>query len=111
MRDPIRSPAGCEEYVLSISAGEDLDEIWDYIAEDSISAADRWIAKLFQAFQSIAQTPGMGHKREDLTSFPIPFWLVGAYLIIYRSQNDLIETIATTQGAPDIPVFFHQRTL
>jgi plasmid stabilization system protein ParE len=29
-------------YILSEDADRDLDEIWDYIAEDSIDAADRW---------------------------------------------------------------------
>jgi plasmid stabilization system protein ParE len=37
-------------YVLSVDAGFDLDEIWEYIAADNIDAADRWIAKLFDAF-------------------------------------------------------------
>jgi hypothetical protein len=29
----------------------DLDEIWEYIAADSIDNADHWIAKLFDAFE------------------------------------------------------------
>jgi plasmid stabilization system protein ParE len=57
-------------YVLSIDADLDLDEIWEYIAADNIDAADRWIEKLFDAFEALARTPGMGHKREDLTDFP-----------------------------------------
>jgi toxin ParE1/3/4 len=27
-------------------AAEDVAEIWDYIADDSLSAADRWIDRL-----------------------------------------------------------------
>jgi plasmid stabilization system protein ParE len=57
-------------YVLSIDADLDLDEIWEYTAADNIDAADRWIEKLFDAFEALARTPGMGHKREDLTDFP-----------------------------------------
>ena len=33
-------------YVLSADAERDLDHIWDFIAEDSIDMADRWIGKL-----------------------------------------------------------------
>jgi len=99
------------EYVLSSGALLDLDEIWDYIAEDSIDAADRWIGKLFDAFDALVRTPGMGHKREDLTAYPILFWPVGAYLILYRVQTGRIEIVAVTQGARDIPSFLHQRTL
>jgi plasmid stabilization system protein ParE len=36
-------------YVLSVDADFDLDHIWEYIAADSIDAADRWIEKVFDA--------------------------------------------------------------
>jgi plasmid stabilization system protein ParE len=98
------------QYVLSVAAALDLDEIWDFIAQDNIDAADRGINKLFDAFTSLAHAPGMGHKREDLTTFPILFWPVGAYLILYRVQDELIEIVAVTQGARDIPAFLSPRT-
>ena len=47
--------------------------------------------------------PGMGHRREDLTSYPVLFWPVGAYLIIYRAERQPIEIVAVTQGSRDIP--------
>lgn len=74
-------------YVLSEDADRDLDAIWSFIAGDSVDAADEWIAKLFDAFEKIATSPGMGHKREDLTAYPVLFWLVGAYLVIYRATS------------------------
>jgi plasmid stabilization system protein ParE len=97
-------------YVLSTGAELDLDEIWEYIANDSIQAADRWIDKLFDAFDKLARNPGMGHTREDLTTYPILFWPVGAYLILYRTQSERIEIVAVTQGARDIPSFLLHRT-
>jgi plasmid stabilization system protein ParE len=96
-------------YVLSVAAEFDLDEIWEYIAHDNLDAADRWIGKLFDAFQLLAQTPAIGHKREDLTPFPVLFWPVGTYLILYRAQEEWIEIVAVTQGARDIPTFLSQR--
>jgi plasmid stabilization system protein ParE len=30
-------------YVLSEDADVDLDDIWEYIAQDNIDAGDRWI--------------------------------------------------------------------
>lgn len=97
------------KYVLSEGAELDLNEIWNYIAADDIEAADRWVERLFDAFEGLAKNPGMGHKREDLTSLPILFWLVGAYLIIYRKQKEWGEIVAIDQGARDIPAFLHQR--
>ncbi len=64
------------QYILSEDADRDLDDIWDYIAEDNIDAADQWIARLFAAFDAIGNTPGIGHKREDLTAYPVLFWPV-----------------------------------
>lgn len=98
-----------KRYVLSAAAELDLDAIWEYIALDNIDAADRWIGKLFEAFETLMRTPGMGHRREDLTSFPIHFWSVGTYLILYRVSGEQVEIVAVTQGARDIPAFLNRR--
>jgi antitoxin ParD1/3/4/toxin ParE1/3/4 len=99
------------EYVLSAETELDLDAVWEYIEEDNVDAADHWIGKLFDAFEALAQSPGMGHQREDLTSFPVLFFPVGAYLIIYRAQNVRIEIVAVTHGARDVPSFLRQRKI
>ncbi len=97
-------------YVLGAAAVLDLEDIWDYIAPDSVDAADRWIAKLFDAFEKIASMPGIGHKRDDLTEYPVLFWTVGSYLIIYRARRDQpVEIVAVTQGARDVPSFLRRR--
>jgi plasmid stabilization system protein ParE len=59
-----------KDYVLGVDASEDLEEIWEYIAADKIDAADRRIGKLFDAFEALARTPGIGHRRSDLTDYP-----------------------------------------
>ena len=99
-----------KKYVLSAAAESDLNAIWEYIAEDNVDAADRWIDKLFDAFEAVGQNPNMGHRREDLALFPVLFWPVAAYLVIYRVQGRSIEVVAVTHGARDIPVFLAQRT-
>ena len=96
-------------YILSEDADLDLDDIWEYIPQDNIDAADRWISKLFDAFETIARTPGIGHKREDLTAYPVLFFPVGAYLIIYRAIRPTMEIVAVTQGARDVPSFLQHR--
>jgi plasmid stabilization system protein ParE len=96
-------------YVLSAEAALDLDAIWEYIAADSLDAADGWIENLFDAFEALARNPAMGHKREDLTSYAVLFWPVGSYLIIYRAERLPVEIVAVTQGSRDIPTFLRQR--
>jgi plasmid stabilization system protein ParE len=97
------------EYVLSVEAEADLNQIWEYIAQDSVDAADRWIEKLFGAFESLARIPGMGHARNDLTAHPVLFWPVGAYVIVYRAGRDRVDIVAVTQGSRDIPSFLFRR--
>jgi len=97
------------DYVLSADAEVDLDEIWEYTAADNVDAADRWIMKLFDAFEVLARNPGIGHQREDLTSYTVLFWVVGAYLILYRADRRPIQIVAVTQGSRDIPAFLRRR--
>jgi plasmid stabilization system protein ParE len=61
------------KYVLSTDAEHDLDAIWEYIARDSIDAADRWIDTLFNGFATLASTPHIGDARRDLTMLPVLF--------------------------------------
>ena len=96
-------------YILSVDADLDLDDVWEYIAADNIDAADHWIERLFNAFEALGQTPGMGHRRKDLTSYPVLFWPVGAYLIIYRAECRPNEIVAVTRCSRDIPAFLTRR--
>lgn len=82
---------------------------WEFIAADSVDAADRWVARLFEAFEVIARTPGVGHRREDLSDLRVRFWAVGAYLVIYRAEGRAVEIVAVTQGSRDIPSFLRRR--
>jgi antitoxin ParD1/3/4/toxin ParE1/3/4 len=97
-------------YNLTPEADQDLDDIWEYIAQDDIEAADRWDAKLRNAFRMLARNPSAGHTRKDLTDQPVLFWPLGKYLIIYRIQSDEILILAVTQGARDIPSYLRRRT-
>jgi plasmid stabilization system protein ParE len=44
----------------------DIDEIWEFIAADSVDAADRVIAELLEAVGAVVAFPGRGHKRRSL---------------------------------------------
>lgn len=96
-------------YLLAPEAVQDLHDIWDYIATDSVDAADRLTDALFAAFGQLAALPGLGHRREDLTDLPLRFWTVGTYVIIYRVEQTPIEIVAVTRGGRDIPRFLRRR--
>jgi plasmid stabilization system protein ParE len=42
----------------------DLVDIWEYIAADNIDAADRWIDKLFVAFEALGRRGGQTLRRD-----------------------------------------------
>jgi plasmid stabilization system protein ParE len=60
-------------FVFHPAAIADLDEIWGYIATDSLTAADRVLEEIHETIQSPVAFPEMGHVRNDLASRPIRF--------------------------------------
>ena len=46
----------------------DLDEVWEHIAADNLSAADRVIAEIHQTLEALVPFPHQGHRRTDLTN-------------------------------------------
>jgi len=61
-------------FVLSPEAEEDMFEIWSYLANDvNVEFADQIESNLFDAFALLSRNPGLGHKRQDLTSIPVLF--------------------------------------
>lgn len=89
-------------YKLSAPARQDLREIRDYIALDSVPAARKFLAKLAQALRGVAQAPGKGHRRADLTDLPVRFWPVGSHLIVYDPEKRPVEIVRVLHGARDV---------
>lgn len=50
----------------------------------------------------LAQSPGLGHTRDDLTSLPLRFWPVFSYLIVYDPARRPIEIVRVLHGARDL---------
>lgn len=51
---------------LTLEAREDLKDIWRYISEDSASAADRFIDKLYSECIRIFESEHHGRNRPDV---------------------------------------------
>lgn len=77
-------------YWLHPDAFADLNDIWEFIAQDSIDAADRVLDEIQKAINMLVRTPLAGHLRPDLSSRPIRFWLVHSYLIAYVPEQPLL---------------------
>ena len=91
-----------KRFKLSPEAAQDIREIWAYIAADSIKAARRLRLQIFEACQRIAENPGIGHSRADITEKPVLFWPTGSYLIVYAPRKP-VEIVRVLHGARDVP--------
>ena len=69
-------------FVLTPGAEQDISDIWDYIADDNIEAADRVLDALENAMVKLAKNPSIGHWREELADKRHRFFLVYSYLIV-----------------------------
>ena len=92
-----------KRFRLSPQAALDVREIWAYIAEDRIKAARRVRLQILHACQRIAENPGIGHRREDLTDKLVLFWPVGSYLIIYNPAPKPVQIVRVVHGRRDVP--------
>jgi toxin ParE1/3/4 len=76
-------------YRVSAKADRDVMNIWKRIAADNEPAADRFHHLLYEKFQALAATPGIGvstaHVAPNTRKFP-----VGEYIIYYRPAPDRI---------------------
>ena len=88
--------------VLSPQAVEDLDGIWLFLADESPELADRIDGEIRAAIWRIADFPGLGHTRPDLTDLPVRFWAVYSYLIVYSSRDGVMEIVRVIHGSRDV---------
>lgn len=85
-------------FELHPEAYVDIDELWEFVAEDSIDAADRVRDKIYDAIHSLARFPHQGHRRTDLTSRPLRFGRVYDYLIAYAPDERPLWVVAVMHG-------------
>ena len=89
-------------YLVAPEAEGDLRQIWRYLlGEAGLAIANRIQAELVYAFECLADFPGNGHKRPDLTSRDVLFFSVYRYMIVYR-QAALVEIVAVLHGKRDV---------
>jgi toxin ParE1/3/4 len=86
-------------YAFHPDAVTDLEELWEYIAERNIDAADRVIADIFDALRTLVASPHIGRRRPDLTSRSLRFKLVRDYLIAYAPDERLLWVVAVLHGS------------
>jgi plasmid stabilization system protein ParE len=98
-------------FELTPRAINDLGEIWDFIAEDSVDAANRVESAVLAACSSLARHPLLGSKRSEITSNPVRFWTVTRFpnfIVVYRPETKPLQVVAILHGKRNLNVLLDE---
>ena len=86
---------------ISPPANADLQHIWFYIAQDQPANANRYLDRLQEMAQKLAEFPHLGRDRPELApglrSFP-----VGRYNLYYRISDQKLELVRVLAADLDV---------
>jgi plasmid stabilization system protein ParE len=89
-------------FVLAPEAARDLVSIWRYLKRESgQETADRAESVIRSKFPYLAQFPGAGHRRRDLTEAKVRFFSVYSCLVVYRPQSEPLEIVTILHASRD----------
>ncbi len=90
---------------LSPKAEQDILGIWEYVAADSIAAADHLLDRLTHLYEKLAQQDPSGFSQEQyrpaLRCFP-----VGRYVFFYSVRDGGVEVYRVLYGARHLEDLF-----
>jgi toxin ParE1/3/4 len=80
-----------------------LDDIWYYIATESssIEVAERMLDAINHQFALLSKHPLLGRSRDELRP-GLRSITVGAYVVLYRIENEDVVILHVLQGRRDI---------
>lgn len=93
--------------IITPAADRDLEEIAAYLGQESVTAADRFMAASETAFVSLLGEPGIGarfpvsdSRLANLRRRRMPQF--GNYLVFYRVTEDAVQIVRVLHGARDL---------
>ena len=86
----------------TIEARRDAHNVWLYIADDNMDAADALLEEFNRVLKILSTQPHMGEARPQLGKF-VRIFPVGAYLLIYEPIESGISLIRILHGARHLP--------
>jgi toxin ParE1/3/4 len=80
------------------AAENDLFSIWEHIAKDSLSAADRFLRRLQNRFEQLQQFPLSGESQSQHRS-GLRSIVEGSYIVFYEPRQNEILIYRVLHGA------------
>ena len=96
-------------YILTEQAEQDLNDIWDYIADQDVEQADAVAREIREAFELLAVMPGAGHRRRDVRDVRderYRFWRANRFIIAYFRDTRPLQIIRIVGGHRDFRRIF-----
>ena len=86
-------------------AGNDLEDIYDYIARDSFIYARYQVERILDAIERLPLYPDSGRDLPEFPSLPHRDLIVGQYRVVYRydSQKETVYIVTIIHGRRLLP--------
>jgi toxin ParE1/3/4 len=94
-------------YVINILASQDLNEIADYFAANSLEAGERFFRVFSQKCQQLVTFPNSGKSYASIRPNLRGISMEG-YVIFYRILDDGIEILRVVSGRRNFPSLFKE---
>lgn len=103
------------EVLLTDDAAKDLEQLYDYIAEnDAPDKAEYVLGKIEKVFSSLSTSPNRGAYPDELLALGIKEYreiFFKPYRIIYRVINDNVYIMLISDGRRDMQALLERRLL
>lgn len=91
------------EVTWTIEAKDCLEQIYEYIAEDNPTAANRVVSGIYDKVQMLTRQPLIGHRYEVIVDREVREILYGHYRIPYLVKSESqVEVLGVFHGAMNI---------
>ncbi|NBD14914.1 MAG: type II toxin-antitoxin system RelE/ParE family toxin [Cyanobacteria bacterium] len=94
-------------YVINLLASQDLNEIADYFAENSLEAGERFFNAFNRKCQQLVAFPNSGKSYAEIRPELRGISLEG-FIIFYRILDNGIEILRVVSGRRDFPSLFEE---
>ena len=75
-------------------AGERLDKVYEFIAQDNISAAQKMVNRIIKKVDTLSKNPERGRKVPEANREEIREVFEGEYRIIYRVETKKVSILS-----------------
>ncbi|KMY65613.1 plasmid stabilization protein [Desulfocarbo indianensis] len=103
------------EVLLTDDAARDLEQLYDYIAENDVpDKAEYVLGKIEKAFSSLSTSPNRGAYPDELLALGIKEYreiFFKPYRIIYRVIDDKVFIMLISDGRRDMQTLLERRLL